>query len=163
MVIDLTNSNRYYSADSDGTSEFEYSTPDLPTVYHRKVLVLFETANHSCFKLLKSGILAAVLSAVQIPCRGRGQSPQPDAVNEFCWTITAFNQHCQHEGKALWTVVHCTHGFNRTGNISDYHNCTSSQPMLVIGQNTNLVKADRPFAEVRTKTVYILLLFLGVA
>lgn len=44
MVIDLTNSSRYYSADSDGTSEFEYSTSDLLTVYHRKVLVF---VNHS--------------------------------------------------------------------------------------------------------------------
>ena len=59
------------------------------------------------------------MCGVQIPCRGRGQAPQPDAVNEFCWTITAFNQHCQQEGKALWTIVHCTHGFNRTGNMSN--------------------------------------------
>ena len=42
MVIDLTNSSRYYSADSDGTSEFEYSGPNPPTVYHRKVLVSLE-------------------------------------------------------------------------------------------------------------------------
>lgn len=51
MVIDLTNSSRYYSADSDGTSEFEYSAPDLPTVYHRKVLVLLEQENHISFML----------------------------------------------------------------------------------------------------------------
>ena len=134
MVIDLTNSSRYYSADSDGTSEFEYSTSDLLTVYHRKVLVLYITA-----KNISSSILAAMLPGMQIPCRGRGQAPQPDAVNEFCWTITAFNQHCQHEGKALWTIVHCTHGFNRTGNMSDYQKCTCSPAtMHVTGQGSSV-------------------------
>ena len=66
-------------------------------------------------QLLHTGILATIIG-MQIPCRGRGQAPQPDAVNEFCWTVTAFNQHCQREGLGLWTIVHCTHGFNRTGN-----------------------------------------------
>ncbi|KAL3142910.1 hypothetical protein ABBQ38_003198 [Trebouxia sp. C0009 RCD-2024] len=88
MVVDLTNSSRYYTADADGTSDFRYPGPDPPAVYHRK-----------------------------IPCRGRGQAPQPDAVNEFCWTLTAFNQHCQREEKGLWTIVHCTHGYNRTGYV----------------------------------------------
>lgn len=39
MVIDLTNSGRYYDADSDGTSEFKYADKN-PAVYHRKVTAL---------------------------------------------------------------------------------------------------------------------------
>lgn len=64
-------------------------------------------------------MLAMTLLGVQIPCRGRGQAPQPDAVNEFCWTITAFNQNGQPAEGTYWTIVHCTHGFNRTGNMSN--------------------------------------------
>lgn len=144
MVIDLTNSSRYYSADSDGTSEFEYSAPDLPTVYHRKVLVLLAKENHPS---LHSSILAVMLSGVQIPCRGRGQAPQPDAVNEFCWTITAFNQHCQHEGKALWTIVHCTHGFNRTGNMSKTVVPVPRQFWPVAGHNVSSRKPCAKFEQ----------------
>ena len=51
MVVDLTNSSRYYSADADGTSEFQYSGPDLPTVYHRKVLVGLREEMHFCVLL----------------------------------------------------------------------------------------------------------------
>lgn len=39
MVVDLTNSSRYYTADADGTSDFRYPGPDPPAVYHRKVRV----------------------------------------------------------------------------------------------------------------------------
>ena len=55
---------------------------------------------------------------LQIRCKGRGQAPQPDAVNEFCWSICAFNNMQQADRPILWTLVHCTHGFNRTG-----HHC----------------------------------------
>lgn len=112
MVVDLTNSSRYYSADSDGTSEFQYSSPDHDPIYHRKVQVLLKLRS---FTPLSFSILVMTLPGVQIPCRGRGQAPQPDAVNEFCWTITAFNQYGQPAHGTHWTIVHCTHGFNRTG------------------------------------------------
>ena len=39
MVIDLTNSSRYYVSDDDGTSEFEYPKNE-PPIYHRKVVEL---------------------------------------------------------------------------------------------------------------------------
>lgn len=51
------------------------------------------------------------LSHLQVPCRGRGQSPTPLAVNMAVWEIR----------KALmmqpniYILVHCTHGFNRSG------------------------------------------------
>lgn len=38
MVIDLTNSSRYYEFDeSDATSEFQYSGGDAPPIFYRKV------------------------------------------------------------------------------------------------------------------------------
>lgn len=38
MVIDLTNSSRYYSFDeSAGTSEFQYPGIDPPSIFYRKV------------------------------------------------------------------------------------------------------------------------------
>ena len=38
MVIDLTNSSRYYSFDeSAGTSEFQYPGKDPPSIFYRKV------------------------------------------------------------------------------------------------------------------------------
>jgi mRNA-capping enzyme len=48
---------------------------------------------------------------LQIPCRGRGQPPQPEAVNDLCWEIRSYMNRCP-QGVAL---IHCTHGFNRTG------------------------------------------------
>ncbi len=49
----------------------------------------------------------------QIACRGRGQSPQPSEVNEAVWHI--FAHHQQPELKDKYILLHCTHGFNRTG------------------------------------------------
>lgn len=47
----------------------------------------------------------------QIPCRGRGAAPPPEAVTDLCWEMYAYLQQCP-QGMAL---IHCTHGFNRTG------------------------------------------------
>lgn len=54
--------------------------------------------------------LSSVLLPAQVPCRGRGESPDPLAVNIAVWEIR----------KTLITpnayiLVHCTHGFNRSG------------------------------------------------
>ncbi|KAL6780541.1 MRCE1 [Auxenochlorella protothecoides x Auxenochlorella symbiontica] len=46
---------------------------------------------------------------IKIPCRGRGQVPQPEAVNDFVWEVAS-----QRAGQST-VLVHCTHGFNRTG------------------------------------------------
>jgi len=47
---------------------------------------------------------------MQVPCRGRGQSPNPLAVNMAVWEIrkTLAQAH-------VYILVHCTHGFNRSG------------------------------------------------
>ena len=47
-----------------------------------------------------------------MPCRGRGESPDALAVNQAAWEVhkvTASYPQC-------YVLVHCTHGFNRTGN-----------------------------------------------
>ena len=49
----------------------------------------------------------------QIFCRGRGSAPEPEAVNDFCWALMSFIQDPDQNGKHA--IVHCTHGFNRTG------------------------------------------------
>jgi hypothetical protein len=53
-----------------------------------------------------------VLSAApQIPCRGRGESPDPLAVNMAVWEI----RKALSSQPNLYILVHCTHGFNRSG------------------------------------------------
>lgn len=42
------------------------------------------------------------------------QAPEPQAVNKFVWELMNFNRTTP--GK--WAVVHCTHGYNRTGGSS---------------------------------------------
>ena len=52
-----------------------------------------------------------MLGGWQIPCRGRGQVPAPESVNSFVWELMSWNNNYP----GAWTVLHCTHGFNRTG------------------------------------------------
>jgi len=47
----------------------------------------------------------------KIRCCGFGSAPSPQAVNEFWWAVTCFER--QKTNKFI--LVHCTHGFNRTG------------------------------------------------
>ena len=48
---------------------------------------------------------------VKVPCRGHGSAPDEAAVNKFC-----FYAHCfQRDNPGRPILVHCTHGFNRTG------------------------------------------------
>ena len=39
------------------------------------------------------------------------QAPEPHAVNEFFWELLNFRK----LNPDKWVVVHCTHGYNRTG------------------------------------------------
>jgi hypothetical protein len=50
---------------------------------------------------------------LQIPCRGRGQPPTPEEVNECIWELQKATEHFKAEGG--FVAIHCTHGFNRTG------------------------------------------------
>ncbi|KAF8072474.1 Rngtt [Scenedesmus sp. PABB004] len=56
---------------------------------------------------------AANVRYAKVPCRGRGVSPEPLAVNMAVWEIRkalALNPN-------FYVLVHCTHGFNRSGFI----------------------------------------------
>eukprot|EP00803_Ostreobium_quekettii_P000704 evm.model.scf_1608.1 EVM.evm.TU.scf_1608.1 scf_1608:17316-27998(-) len=74
LVVDLTNSTKYY-----GPDEFE----------------------------------AWGVEYVKIRCKGRGETPPPRAMNEFMWVV---NRYIYSGGSPdTFILVHCTHGFNRTG------------------------------------------------
>jgi len=46
-----------------------------------------------------------------VPCIGKGESPDPLAVNMAVWEI----RKCLAAQPNLYILVHCTHGFNRSG------------------------------------------------
>lgn len=47
----------------------------------------------------------------QIPCRGKGESPEPAAVNRAVFELWRFWEYYPDR----YVLMHCTHGFNRTG------------------------------------------------
>jgi hypothetical protein len=49
----------------------------------------------------------------QIPCRGRGQPPTTEEVNQCMWELQKATEHFKNQGG--YVGIHCTHGFNRTG------------------------------------------------
>ncbi|KAL4857277.1 mRNA-capping enzyme [Chlorella vulgaris] len=77
-----------------------------------------------------------------IPCKGRGQAPQPEAVTDLCWEMHEFLKDCP-QGMAL---IHCTHGFNRTG----YMIASYLARMLTF----NIPKALDAFAQKRPPGIY---------
>eukprot|EP00955_Chlamydomonas_euryale_P091617 364638-Chlamydomonas_euryale.AAC.3 len=154
LVLDLTNSHRYYRFND------EYPDAEGKGLFYRKVCAMKRPApagvgivvgdlvecrelqthvdlvwfvypwiwsggvsmdlHLACrlqrLRLQRLACLLRALPAVapslpQVPCRGKGQSPQPEAVNQAVYEIWAFLQHFPHK----FVLVHCTHGFNRTG------------------------------------------------
>ena len=51
------------------------------------------------------------LPCLQVPCRGKGQSPQPADVNRAVFELWNFRMWFPDR----YALVHCTHGYNRTG------------------------------------------------
>ena len=47
----------------------------------------------------------------KIFCPPRGKVPHPESVNHFCFEMLRFTSKCPQD----FVLVHCTHGFNRTG------------------------------------------------
>lgn len=47
----------------------------------------------------------------KIRCCGRGDTPTPQSVNEFWWRVLCYEKRKTEK----FILVHCTHGFNRTG------------------------------------------------
>lgn len=54
---------------------------------------------------------------MQVPCRGRGEAPSPETVNSFIYHIKSFLNFWHSNGENKYIIVHCTHGFNRTGTM----------------------------------------------
>ena len=55
--------------------------------------------------------VGAPAGPAQFPMQGRGAVPHPEQINEIVWLVINFIK--KHPGE--WIVLHCTHGFNRTG------------------------------------------------
>ena len=113
LVIDLTNTDRYYGTGDMG-NEFAYHQQqfDGEPIHHIKA--------GASTAVLAVAVLAATemqltCSVLQIRCRGRGAAPDPAAANEFCWALVDFGLYLKEADLKRWVVVHCTHGYNRTG------------------------------------------------
>ncbi|GMH34397.1 hypothetical protein BSKO_02231 [Bryopsis sp. KO-2023] len=106
LVIDLTNSYRYYDP-----AEWE-----------------------------DNGVQYA-----KIPCKGRGETPDPVSVNQFVWTVYCFLNECPDNHVQI--LVHCTHGFNRTGFM-----LVSTMMRLV--DNMTIASLINSFAKKRAPGIY---------
>ena len=106
LVIDLTNSKRYYRIDN---------WRDLG------------------------------IRHVKIPNRGRGEAPAPQAVNDFVYEVATYLQN----NPAGYVMVHCTHGFNRTGYM-----IVSYLMRMLADQKTTLEQTLFHFARVRPPGIY---------
>ncbi|GBF98986.1 mRNA-capping enzyme [Raphidocelis subcapitata] len=82
---------------------------------------------------------------VKVPCVGRDASPDPLAVNQFCWEVN----------KALMSypetyfLIHCTHGFNRTGYM-----VVSAMMRLLAATGMCVERGVRRFAQQRPPGIY---------
>lgn len=106
MVIDLTNSRRYYHLDTWRTLGIRH---------------------------------------VKIPNRGRGEVPAPEAVNDFVYEVATYLQ----SSPAGYVMVHCTHGFNRTGFM-----IVSYLMRMLADQKTTLEQSLYHFSRVRPPGIY---------
>ena len=52
------------------------------------------------------------VEVTSIQCEGRGSAPTPEEVNAFCYTVNSYFAATENK---KFVLVHCTHGFNRTG------------------------------------------------
>ncbi|KAL3683404.1 hypothetical protein R1sor_001426 [Riccia sorocarpa] len=108
LVIDLTNTSRYYSPQ----------------------------------EWLKGGV-----KHIKVPCRGRDEVPEPEAVNQFVYEVIRF-QHTMlaRQSGRKYILVHCTHGHNRTGFMFVHY--------MMRTQYTTVEQCLRTFAEARPPGIY---------
>lgn len=83
--------------------------------------------------------------ALQIPNRGRGEAPAPQAVNDFVFSV----QEYLHTHPAGYILVHCTHGFNRTGYM-----IVSYALRMLADAKTTVERALAAFAAARPPGIY---------
>jgi len=79
----------------------------------------------------------------KFPMQGRGAVPDPEQINEIVWLVINFMR--QNPGQ--WIVLHCTHGFNRTGYVL-------ASIMLRITMSLRVKDAVLNFARVRPPGIY---------
>ena len=132
LIIDLTNSWRYYDLEEvhslgvehrkimcKGRGKVSLPLPASYCAYHP-----FSAGIGRCTALtcpdrarpitLKGRIIAPLGCLYLCESHSAMQAPEPQAVNQFVWELMNFNR--TNSGK--WAVVHCTHGYNRTGGSS---------------------------------------------
>ena len=132
-MLDLTRSLQYYSEEEWlGVEHVKVAawpgpTPGLPTLRARlsatqvQVLAAHVQGALQAISLPVGG--AAVDSCsrrtldahgdacMQVPMQGHGAVPTPESINTVSWLCMRW----QEENPDKYIVVHCTHGFNRTG------------------------------------------------
>jgi mRNA-capping enzyme len=122
-IIDLTKTERYYTPEQEGLSTAR-------------------TPLHG----------PGVVKHVKIPCAGSDGPPTPSEVNQFIyWVDVLLDEALRSRREAgEWPVilVHCTHGFNRTGAMLVHY------AMRCKGARPDLVNAVARFADARTPGIY---------
>ncbi|GLC40885.1 hypothetical protein PLESTB_000012700 [Pleodorina starrii] len=93
---------------ADAIRQFRGYGMDVATV-----IDLTKSRNYYDFNREMEELGAMNITYVKVACRGRGESPQPSEVNEAVWHI--FTHHSLPETQNKYILLHCTHGFNRTG------------------------------------------------
>lgn len=77
-------------------------------------------------------------ATLQVPMRGRGAVPTPASVNQVFWMAYCFKANPENRDKFI--VIHCTHGFNRTGKTLRCHTIvTTGSYMLVLHAVTSKI------------------------
>lgn len=79
----------------------------------------------------------------KVPMQGRGAVPEPELVNHIFWLYLNFTLECPD----LHIVMHCTHGFNRTGYVL-------VSLMLRLTQGLSVADAITHFARNRPPGIY---------
>ncbi|PNW80070.1 hypothetical protein CHLRE_08g376700v5 [Chlamydomonas reinhardtii] len=87
------------------------------------------------------------INYVKIECRGRGESPRPAEVNEAVWHI--FIHSVTPELQNKYILLHCTHGFNRTGFV-----IVSALMRLRKDRGLSVRRALQRFAAARPPGIY---------
>mmetsp|Transcript_29727 Transcript_29727/g.57159 ORF Transcript_29727/g.57159 Transcript_29727/m.57159 type:complete len:723 (-) Transcript_29727:314-2482(-) len=84
---------------------------------------------------------------IRIPCTGRDGPPDAKAVNTFVFEVASFEAAMRESRDKLFVLVHCTHGFNRTGAMLCHYACRTMPDMTVAA-------AVSVFASVRPPGIY---------
>eukprot|EP00250_Pteridium_aquilinum_P005768 c15818_g1_i1 orf=283-2259(-) len=80
---------------------------------------------------------------LKIPCRGRNEVPDNAAVNIFVYEVMHFMNVQRGSSVLKHILVHCTHGFNRTGYMI-VHYLKRSQPGMTVEQALAEFASARP-------------------